>query len=317
MNAIGLKIRDFLFRPASARPLAALRIGLAAVLLLQAAMLVVNLHELFGFRGIVQWQALPGQPPPEMPTLTLFSQWLVPLGVAPAQSVTVVFAIYVVSLLLLLAGWQTRTAAVIAWLTHLAFKTTGATSIYGVDEFAHIALFYCVWMPVGRVWSLDAQGQPAEEPSAEARLSLRVLQFHLCVVYFASGIEKAMGEQWINGEAIWRTLMRPEFAGIDFTWLAGVPAVAIALCLATLVVEIGYPFMIWQRWTRPLWALQTIGLHVGIAIFLGLWTFALTMIVLNVAALVVSPEVCVSEVKPGRVVDRRRQKEATPELASV
>ena len=85
---------------------------------------------------------------------------------------------------------------------------TGQASIYGVDEFAHIGLFYCIWMPVGQAWSLDRWGV-ADAGTWEARLALRVLQLHLCIVYFASGIEKATGTDWRNGDVIWYALMRP------------------------------------------------------------------------------------------------------------
>ena len=60
------------------------------------------------------------------------------------------------------------------------------------DDFAHIGLFYCVWMPVGYAWSLDQRhGAVSDEATPLCRLSLRVLQVHLCIVYVSSGIEKA------------------------------------------------------------------------------------------------------------------------------
>jgi hypothetical protein len=138
---------------------------------------------------------------------------------------------------------------------------------------------------------MDRQsGRVSDEPTSLARLGLRVLQLHLCIVYLSSGIEKATGEQWWNGEAIWRSVTRPDLATFDLTTLAQFPLVAMLLCWGTLVVEIGYPAMIWHRWTKLPWAAATIGLHAGIAIFLGLWSFAALMIVLNVAALTVSAE---------------------------
>jgi hypothetical protein len=282
---------DFVSKPASPRPLAALRIGLAAVLLLQAYAFAGNLLDLYGERGIVQWEALPFQPPPEVPTLTAARDLLAPLGVGADSSVRLIFYVYVASLVLLLAGWQTRFAALVAWLAHMALKTTGSTSIYGVDDFAHIALFYCIWMPVGFAWSLDRyNGSVSDAPTPLARLALRVLQLHLCIVYLSSGVEKATGEQWWNGEAIWRSVMRPDLAVFDLSWLAGLPVLAMVLCWGTLMVEVGYVLMIWHRRTRLPWAAATMGLHLGIAVFLGLWSFGLLMMVLNVAALVVSPE---------------------------
>jgi hypothetical protein len=282
---------NFVAKPASPRTLAVLRIGLAAALLYQAFAFSGSLLDLYGSRGIVQWNVLPMGTPREMPTLTAVRHWLGLLGVSADDSVRLVFYTYVASLVCLLLGWQTRVAAVAAWLTQMAIKTTGQTAIYGVDEFAHIALFYCVWMPVAGAWSLDRQsGRVSGEPTALARLALRVLQLHLCIVYFSSGIEKASGEQWWNGEAIWRAVMRADLAMFDLSWLANYPILAMLGCWATLIVEIGYPFMIWHRWTRLPWAVATIGLHIGIGIFLGLWSFAAVMVVLNVAALVVPAE---------------------------
>ena len=293
---------DFVSKPASPRPLAVLRIGLAAVLLYQAFAFAGSLLDLYGSRGIIQWNVMPQGAPSEMPTLGAVRGLLAPFGVDADSSVRLVFYVYVASLVCLLLGWQTRVAAILAWLTQMAIKTTGVTSIYGVDEFAHIGLFYCVWMPVGSAWSLDLQGgRVTGEPTALARLSLRVLQLHLCIVYFSSGIEKLTGEQWRNGEAMWRSLMRPDLAMFDMTALANFPLLALIGCWATLIVEIGYVAMIWNKRTRLLWAAATIGLHLGIGIFMGLWSFAALMIVFNVAALVVPAEPpLVSAAKPER-----------------
>jgi hypothetical protein len=157
--------------------------------------------------------------------------------------------------------------------------------------FAQIALFYCLWMPIGNVMSVDNMMKGGMEiPSSFARLSLRVLQIHLCVVYFTSGMDKAEGIQWWNGEAIWRSLMRPDLAQYDMTWLASVPWLAMLICWATLVVELGYAVFVWPRRTRTLWALATIGLHVGIAVMMGLWSFSAVMIVLTGSAFLISAE---------------------------
>jgi hypothetical protein len=290
-NFLGRGTVDFVSRPASPRPLAVLRIGLAAVLLAQAFALAGNLQDLFGEYGIVQWAVSPFKAPGEVPSVNGIRSLLAPLGVSGATAVQLVFFTYVFCLVCLLVGWKTRVFAVIAWLTHMALKTTGSTSIYGVDDFAHIGLFYCVWMPVGYAWSLDQRsGSVSDEATPLARLSLRVLQLHLCVVYISSGIEKAAGEQWQNGEAIWRAMMRRDLGQFDVSWLADYSWIAVALCWVTLVVEIGYGLMIWNRWTRKLWAVATIGMHLGIGVGMGLLSFAAVMIVFNVAALLIPSE---------------------------
>lgn len=287
MRRILHAVESFFLAPGSARPVAALRIGLALVLLAQALSFAGNLLDLYGPLGIIQWDVDPLGKYDYVPSLDRVAQWLAPLGVTPDAVVRGIFFLYLLSLVALLAGWQSRLAAFLAWLTHLALLSSGNSAYYGVDDLANIALFYCIWMPVGRAWSLDAPGA-SETPSWEATLSLRVLQIHLCVVYFSSGIVKATGEQWWNGEAIWRALMREDFAVFDMAWLAGHTWIAQLACWGTLAVEVFYPLFIWLPWTRRAWLLATVSLHLGIALFLGLVSFAALMIVLNVAAFGVS-----------------------------
>src|SRR4029079_2907775 len=141
-------------------------------------------------------------------------------------------------------------------------------SAYGVFEFATIGLFYCALMPVGDALSVDAGSWRADRASVGARLARRVLQAHLCIVYFTSGIEKIRGEQWRNGEAIWRAVLRPRFQSMDLSWLAFYPMLPLLACWGTLAVEIGYAFLIWHRRTRRVCVLAAIGMHAGIAVVL-------------------------------------------------
>jgi hypothetical protein len=114
-----------------------------------------------------------------------------------------------------------------------------------------------------------------------------VLQLHLCVVYLSSGLEKASGRQWWDGEAVWRALMRPDLGQFDFSWLAWHPWVAKLACWGTLAVELGYAFLVWPRRTRTAMAVATLGLHAGIAVAMGLYSFSALMMVLTAAAFLV------------------------------
>lgn len=271
----------FVAAPASAKPLDAFRIGTAAVLLAQALPIAPHLFLFFGTRGIVQKELQDAITSPVLPHLS----WI-----STSDSVLLAcFGAYVLALHLLLAGWHTRAAAVAAWLLHLALKASGNASAYGVFELATIALFYCAVFPVGAVWSIDARGHGAA-PSPFARLALRVLQIHLCIVYLSSGLEKLSGEQWRNGDAVWRALMRPTWDPFDVTWLAAHPWIPLLGCWATLAVEIGFAFLVWPRATRRWMVLATIGMHAGIAVMLGLWSFSALMIVFNIAAFGIAPD---------------------------
>jgi hypothetical protein len=58
------------------------------------------------------------------------------------------------------------------------------------------------------------------------------------------------------------------------------PVLGILVCLA----ETGYPFFIWPTKSRPGWFAFIIGMHVIIGITMGMYLFALIMVVLNTAA---------------------------------
>src|SRR5262249_31273327 len=156
---------------------------------------------LYGQNGLAPWSVTDDLNHMAVPRVRWVAETL---GIDAGAALRLVFMSYVGGLACLLIGWHTRVMAVLAWLTHLALNASGAATTYGVDSIANTALFYCTWMPVGATLSLDLQtGRESGAPSALARLSLRVLQLQLCVVYLASGLEKASGSDWWTGEAVW------------------------------------------------------------------------------------------------------------------
>ncbi|WP_437924896.1 HTTM domain-containing protein [Sorangium sp. So ce291] len=293
-------VERFALAPASAAPLAALRIGLAAVLLAQAALVAPQLFELYGRAGILQGPLRDAFTPVDLPDIGRLAALLAPLGIGEAAVLVSTGALYVLSLAALLFGLKTRASALLAWCTHMLLMVTADPTTYGADVFANIFLFYLLWVPSGAALSLDQRarhrrvqtrsrrlaGAP-DEPTPGARLGLRVVQLHLCIAYLASGLEKAAGEQWWNGEAIWRSVMLPEYRQLDFSWLAHHPWVAQVAGWSVLAVEIGYAFLIWPRRTRRAVVVATALMHLGIAAFMGLGVFGAIMPVLTFAAFAV------------------------------
>ncbi|APR77698.1 Hypothetical protein A7982_03045 [Minicystis rosea] len=277
--------RRFALAPASPRPTAALRLGLAVVLLVQAAQTAPSLVELYGDGGLLAGplrEALGAATPL---SVRRFAEILAPIGAREAHVIAGAGGVYVAALIALLLGHRARAAAFVAWLAHAVLMNGAPGATYGADELANVGLFYLVWMPCGGALSLDRRrGRATAAATPAARIALRVLQIHLCIVSASSGVGKACGEAWWNGEAIWRALMLPEYRGLDFSFLAAHPWLAAIVGWAVLVVEIGYPVLVWPKRTRRLWVSVTAALHLSIAIFMGLATFSAVMIVLTVAA---------------------------------
>lgn len=278
-------IDRFAFAPTAPAPLGLLRVGVSVLGLVQLWSLWPHLLTLYGNFGLVQWAVIETSPKGWLPSIGKLCLALQPFGISSAACVYGVFGLYGVALAGLVIGWKTRVFAVLAWLAHALTINSGYFSLYGVDTMLHICLFYFVWMPVGATCSLDRhlRGKPAV-PTPGARVALRTLQIHLCIIYLDSGLAKVRGAQWWNGEAIWRALMNMEYAVFDASWLARFPAVAVALCWSVLLIEVGYAFFIWPHRTRPIWIAATVSLHLGIGVAMGLWMFSLMMILMTCCA---------------------------------
>jgi len=106
----------------------------------------------------------------------------------------------------------------------------------------------------------------------------------MCFVYFIGGLAKCLGSGWWNGSNLWRSLTRPPFNLISPDILVrfkyALPILGISICL----IELGYPFFIWVRKTRLFWLVCILTMHAAIGLAMGLYLFALVMIVLNLAA---------------------------------
>lgn len=281
----------FFLTPASPRPLAVLRIGIALVLMAQAFLLRTSVMDFFAHDGLIQGDLAQALSIPHTPRISWLVEVLSPWGVSESHCIFAICCAYLTSLFFFGIGLWTRLASILAWLLHWVLMNTGYTTAYGVDLYAHVFLFYLMWMPCGQTLSVDSlvKGQAATA-TPEARLGLRVLQLHLCIAYLFSGIEKATGSQWWNGELLWRAFSLPVYYQFDMSWLANWPLLSKVGGWMTLLLEIGYCIFIWPKVTRKIWVLSIVGLHFGIAIFLGLGLFGSMMCLLTFAVFGVSSE---------------------------
>jgi hypothetical protein len=185
----------------------------------------------------------------------------------------------------LVLGLSCRTMAIATWFLHLAAVKSGNFFTYGVDNFTSIGLFYLMLAPLPDRLSLDRwlRHRPGKYPWRHGFFR-RVLQLHLCLIYFFGGLTKSVGWGWWNGASLWRALTRPPFDVVSPDMLlAGrqfFPLLGVCVC----VIETTYPVFIYWRKTRLLWLIVVCTMHAMIGLTMRLHLFALVMIVLNVAA---------------------------------
>jgi hypothetical protein len=136
---------------------------------------------------------------------------------------------------------------------------------------------------VDRLWRLR-RGAPTEvPPSAAANIAIRLIQVHMCIIYFFSGMGKLQGDSWWDGSAVWYSLATLEYQTLDMTWIVNHWWLVNLMTHVTVLWELSYCALVWPAATRPWVLLMAVFVHLGIVIALGMPTFGLVMLIGNLA----------------------------------
>jgi hypothetical protein len=285
MQSVKTRLFGFLFPPSTDTWLAVLRVGLGLEVTIYSLSLRNDWISLLSGPGRKVAEALLSLESHFVPRLG----WPISAGTQVGLDEATVLRVAWICLLLagggLVIGLASRLSAIAAWFLHLCAAKSGGFVSYGMDNFMTIGLFYLMLSPLPDRFSLDWRLQHLR-PKDPQLLGFwrRVLQLHLCIIYFFSGLTKCLGPGWWNGSSVWRALIRPPFNVINpeilVTWKYLFPLAGILICL----LEVGYPFFIWSTTTRKIWLLGVCTMHLLIAVAMGMYLFSLVMIILNLAA---------------------------------
>jgi hypothetical protein len=197
---------------------------------------------------------------------------------------------YLVSMLILTLftiGLWTRVTSFLSLCVVISFANRVPAALFGLDQINLMLTLYLTIGPSGEALSLDrwlarrrlGSNLPPPASSASANLALRLIQVHMCVIYFFAGVSKLQGPSWWSGEAMWRAFANLEYQSIDMTWLASHPWLVNLMTHVSLLWEISFCVLIWKPLWRPIVLAGAVALHVGIGAFLGMWTFGLVMLI--------------------------------------
>lgn len=211
-------------------------------------------------------------------------------------SLTILHVVALIVFAMMTLGLFTRMTTVLAFVITVSYANRAAPATFGLDQINTLLAMYLMLAPCGARFSIDrllarrrAAGSCAQfDRSVATNVSIRLIQLHMCIIYLFAGLAKLKGPAWWNGTAIWGAIANLEYQSIDMTWLADWPIVVNLLSHATVVWEISYCVLIWNRLTRPIVLFLAIPIHLGIACCLGMMTFGTIMLVANVAF--VSPQ---------------------------
>jgi hypothetical protein len=255
----------------AAERLAALRISLAVVLLLDILLCYLPLLG-------------DGYGPQSLSSPDVFAErfqaphvyWSVLRWLPDTWGPPLALGVWGLAALLLLVGYRPQLAATVAWVLAISFWNSNFYLNNAGDRLRHFGLMLLILCPSGAVWSIRrpagvGRSQPVLVPAWPLGLTL----FQLAVCYCSNGFYKLVCPAWQDG-----TIMAYVFNDVGFArWSLvdwPIPLLAIRLCTwSTLVWELAFPVLILSRRGR-FWALVVGAVfHIATGIFLELGLFPL------------------------------------------
>lgn len=224
-------------------------------------------------------------------------------GWLPEFSAPVAVALHTAMLFFLLTaslGWCTRVSLIGGTILYFYFGYLDCVST--ITKYTVIATHFLLLLSLsscGEIWSVDAWLKRARarrlslppSPTRSAVWPQRLIQVLLAMIYFGAAITKLHTPTFFNGDQLmyWMiTYINNEHPVGDF--MAQFPLLLVLCCYVTLIWELVFTFVVWQRWGRIPTLLVGALFHVMTALTLGLYIFPMVMIV-SYAAFVTEEDV--------------------------
>ncbi|MFI2783873.1 HTTM domain-containing protein [Streptomyces sp. ALB3] len=149
------------------------------------------------------------------------------------------------------------------------------------------SLLWVLWLGNGAWWALNRYA-----PDHELRIlsdvlanlahnaAFLVIMAEVCLIYATAGWYKIQGSRWQDGTAIYYPLKLdyftpwPQLSGL----IASSALVVMVLTYATVIVQVAFPFTLFNRRVKNVLLVVMIGEHAGISVLLGLPFFSMAMI---------------------------------------
>lgn len=162
-------------------------------------------------------------------------------------------------MVVLALGFLTRISSVLALVVFLAYLHRVPQVTMYHERVLPFVLFYLALGPSGATLSLDRwiahrRKAPLPQPTWTATVPLRMMQIHLAVISFMMVIGKLSNDaSWWSGMALWWLAIVPDGPLLNITWLNNNHRFILNFWSHAIVFfELAFPFLVWNRYARPL-----------------------------------------------------------------
>jgi len=179
------------------------------------------------------------------------------------------------SALALIVGWKTEIATAGAFLTFVLLVNRLPELIDGGDTAARLFLFYLLLvLPAG------ASAAPGGLRVWVHNIGVLAIAMQIMILYAVTGLSKAAGTEWYEGTALYYISQVESIALPSMRELAKEPLVTVTASYFTVLYEVFFAFAMLSPLRLP-WIVLGIAFHVGIGATLGLISFQIVMVGLD------------------------------------
>lgn len=252
------------------RSLALFRVAVGLVILIDLARRFQHATTFYSDAGVL----------PRKDVIPILGQyrWSVLFANGSPEFVYAVFLTGFVAAIAMILGWKTRIATILLWIILISLQTRNHHLNSGADTLMRVTLFWAMFLPLGRMWSLDNQlGESRQERVSSgnqggivASVATFGLILQIACTYVFTAILKD-GPRWRDeGTALYYALgARDLSTGLgDWVFRNGPDAILTLLTFGTLLMEYAVPIMLLlplrSGWLRTIGVLLIFSLHVGI-----------------------------------------------------
>jgi uncharacterized membrane protein YphA (DoxX/SURF4 family) len=269
-------------RPVRGERLAAVRIGLSALLLFDVLTTYLpNVATFYGKGSLGEWPIYR-----EMWTATRWD-WSLLYGVEEPSYLYAAMIVWIIALIGLLVGCFTRVCSVIAFVLSTSFANLNSDIDNAGDTVRGIILLYLALSPCAAVWSVDAWRRRRTGPIFIPPWPLQLLLLQLIVIYWSNGMHKVVGRNWQVGDSLYYVLGDATITRWSKAQFSLPYRLTRLMTWTVLAWEVSFPFLLLAdvlltRWARLLgkgswqtfWSwrpLRLVALGFGVPFHLGIW----------------------------------------------
>lgn len=193
------------------------------------------------------------------------------------SSVSAVLYCLLLSSICMALGLHTRATTVIAFVCLVSLHHRNPLIMNGGDTLLRVLCFLMIFAPAGAMYSLDALNSRKKSPAPplHAPWAQRLIELQICALYCQAFWCKAMGDDWVNGDAVFYATHMPEYVRFGVPSLLDNIIVLKLMTWGALFIEFAFWTFIWVKELRY-WVLALgIALHCGIEFAMNIPLFEL------------------------------------------